>query len=109
MHIHRQEHFHHQIPHSVAFQATLQAGRNTILVRLEEVAVRECPYAMALQIGADAPAATPVRLPTLVEQVARRQLLERVFAAAYLDRDVYGRNDEVVVRWPDTLPRDAPA
>src|SRR3954447_4904148 len=53
-HIHRQEHFHHQIPHSVAFQATLQAGHNAILVRMEEVAVRECPYAMALQIGADA-------------------------------------------------------
>ena len=106
-HIHRQEHFHHQLPHSVAFQATLQAGRNTILVRLEEVAVRECPYAMALQIGDGALAAMPVRLPTLVEQVARRQLLERVFAAAYLDRDVYGRNDEVVVRWPDTLPESA--
>lgn len=103
LHIHRQEHFHHQIPHSIAFPATLHAGRNEILVRLEEVAVRECPYAMALQIGAGALAATPVRLPTLVEQVARRQLLERVFAAAYLDRDVYGRNDEVVVRWPEIL------
>src|SRR5262249_5821882 len=46
---------------------------------------------------------TPVRLPTLAEQTARRQVLERVFEAAYLDRDVYGRNDEVVVRWPDEL------
>jgi hypothetical protein len=99
-HIHRQEHFHHQLPHSVTLEATLQAGSNRLLVRMEEVAVRECPYAMALQVG---DGALPVRLPTLAEQVARRQLLERVFAAAYLDRDVYGRNDEIVVRWPDTL------
>src|SRR5689334_16534194 len=33
-HIHRQEHFQHQMPHSVAFEATLQAGYNTILVRM---------------------------------------------------------------------------
>jgi hypothetical protein len=102
-HVHRQEHFHHQLPHSVTFQAALQEGRNTILVRLEEVAVRECPYAMALRIVERAADETPVRLPTLVEQAARRQLLERVFEAAYLDRDVYARDDEVVLRWPDTL------
>ncbi|MFL5804044.1 MAG: hypothetical protein ACJ8CR_20155 [Roseiflexaceae bacterium] len=102
-HIHRQEHFHHQIPHSVAFQATLQEGRNEILVRLVEVAVRECPYAMALRIVDRSPAETPVLLPTLVEQPARRQLLERVFEVAYLNRDVYTRDDEVVVRWPDAL------
>jgi len=102
-HVHRQEHFHHQIPHSVPFQATLQEGRNEILVRFEEVAVRECPYAMALRIVERAGDATPVLLPTLVEQVARRQLLERVFEAAYMDRDVYAKHDEVVVRWPDTL------
>jgi hypothetical protein len=102
-HIHRQEHFHHQIPHSVPFRATLQDGRNEILVRFEEVAVRECPYAMALRIVERSAAETPVVLPTLVEQVARRQLLERVFEAAYLDRDVYTKYDEVTVRWPDTL------
>jgi hypothetical protein len=106
-HIHRQEHFHHQIPHSVAFQATLQEGRNQVLMRLEEVAVRECPYAMALRIVDSAFAAIPVQLPTLVEQVARRQLLERVFEAAYLDCDVYTRNAAIVVRWPDWMPETA--
>ena len=50
-HIHRQEHFHHQIrSQRDAGTATLRAGRNEILVRFEEVAVRECPYAMALRI-----------------------------------------------------------
>jgi len=49
-HIHRQEHFHPQIPGSISFPAPLREGHNEILVRFEEVAVRECPYAMALQI-----------------------------------------------------------
>jgi hypothetical protein len=106
-HIHRQEHFHHQLPHSVTFRATLQEGPNHILVRMEEVAVRECPYAMALRVVDRAAAETPVLLPTLVEQVARRQLLERIFQAAYLDRDLFTRDDEVVVRWPETLPETA--
>ncbi len=106
-HVHRHEHFHHQIPCSVPFQAMLQEGRNEILVRVEEVAVRECPCTMALQIVELSAEATPVLLPTRVEQVARRQLLERVFEAAYLDRDVYTRHDEVVVRWPDTLAETA--
>jgi hypothetical protein len=107
-HIHRQEHFYHQIPHSVTFQATLQAGRNTILVRVEEVAVRECPYTMALQIRADTLSAAPIQLPTLAERIERRQQLERIFTAAYLDRDVYGHTDEIVVRWPATLAEASP-
>jgi len=102
-HVQRQEHFHHQIPHSVRFRATLQDGTNAILVRFEEVAARECPYAMALRIAEHAAEATPVRLPTLAEQVGRRQLLERVFEAAYLDRDLYTRYDAVTVRWPEAL------
>jgi len=106
-HIHRQEHFHHQIPHSVPVvldaPVTLQEGRNEILVRFEEVAVRECPYAMALRIVGLPGDRAPVLLPTRVEHAARRQLLERVFEAAYLDRDVYTRNDEITVRWPDRL------
>ncbi|MBL7183532.1 MAG: hypothetical protein ISS50_03675, partial [Anaerolineae bacterium] len=34
-HIHRQEHFHPQIPRSVSFPAPLQEGHNEILVRFE--------------------------------------------------------------------------
>jgi hypothetical protein len=101
--VHRHEHFEHQIPRSVVFRATLQEGRNEILVRAEEVAVRECPYAIALQIVDGSSAAAGVLLPTLAEQIARRQLLERVFEAAYLDRDVYTKYDEVTLRWPAEL------
>ena len=102
-HVHRQEHFHHQIPHSVTFRAALQEGHNEILVRMEAVAVRECPFAMALRIADRVGADAPVLLPTHVEQVARRQLLERAFAAAYLDRGLFTSNDEVIVRWPEAF------
>ncbi len=54
-HVHRQAHFSHQAPQSVAFSAALQAGANDIIVRFEEVAARECPYVMALHVaGVDA-------------------------------------------------------
>ena len=106
-HNHRQEHFHHQIPHSVRFSATLAEGPNDILVRLEEVAVRECPYAMALQIVSPAfegAAEQPqVLLPTTNEDIARRRRLEKVYEAAYVEKDVYARNDPIVLRWPDDL------
>jgi hypothetical protein len=35
--------------------------------------------------------------------LSRRQVLEKLFDAAYLDQDVYGRNDTILVHWPDTL------
>ncbi|MBI5032921.1 MAG: hypothetical protein HZB51_20565 [Chloroflexi bacterium] len=101
-HIHRQEHFHHQIPHSVSFQAKLKSGHNEILVRFEEVAARECPYVMALQI-VNAPAQAYVFIPTLHEGVARRQVVEKAIHAAYLDRDVYVWDDEITVHWPPDL------
>ncbi|MFC1976555.1 hypothetical protein ACFLXQ_09165, partial [Chloroflexota bacterium] len=81
-HVHRQEHFYHQIPHSVSVQATLQEGHNEILVRFEEVATRECPYAMALQIvglpADDVSQENVVFLPTANEKVARHHTLVRV-------------------------------
>ena len=101
-HIHRQEHFHHQIPHSVSFQARLAEGRNEFLVRFEEVAARECPYAMALQIVGLPPEAF-VFVPTFHEGVARRQTVERAIEAAYLDRDVFVWDDEITVYWPPDL------
>lgn len=105
-HVHRQEHFHHQQPRGVSFDASFSRGRNTILVRFEEVAVRECPYAMALQIAglsSENSEEAAVCLPTTIENVERRNKLERIFEAAYLDQSVYGREDQITVRWPERL------
>lgn len=106
-HVHRHEHCHHQIPRSASFQARLHEGHNEILVRFEEVALRECPYIMALQITGLSSEDTRVSVPIPVKAVARRQKLERIFEAAYLDRDVYVGNDLVIVRWTDDLTESA--
>ncbi|MBN1874141.1 MAG: hypothetical protein JXA33_07910 [Anaerolineae bacterium] len=112
IHIHRQEHFHHQDPRNLSFPAHLSEGRNEILIRFEEVAARECPYVMALRIEkpvtddqrptvrmTESPEMSVV-LPTTIEDIERRNTLEQVFEAAYLEQDVYARDDEIVVKWP---------
>ena len=101
-HVHRQEHQHAQIPRSVPFQAALEEGRNELLVRFEEVALRACPYAMALEVQGAAPGLRAL-VPTAHEGIERRQMLERVFAAAYLERDVYAYDHEIVVYWPPEM------
>ena len=103
-HCHRQEHFHHQIPLSISFDAYLVAGENEVLVRMEEVAARECPYAMALQIrGFDG----VVRLPMGSLNADRRRLLERFIQAATTRRDVFSYTDEITVSFPEDLPDKA--
>ena len=101
-HVHRQEHFYHQLPKRVSFELTLQPGPNKLLVRFEQVAARECPYAMAMQIVGATPAdSLSVRLPTTISPVKRRQLLERAFTSAQIRQDVFRYDDEVTVHWPD--------
>jgi hypothetical protein len=55
-HVHRQEHFHHQIPHSVSFQARLAEGPNEFLVRFEvplcNGAARRGPFAGSVRVRA---------------------------------------------------------
>ncbi|MBN1312603.1 MAG: hypothetical protein JXB30_14400 [Anaerolineae bacterium] len=111
-HIHHQEHFYHPIPHSVPIQTALQDGNNEILVRFAEVATRDCPYAMALQIVGlpdDAAQENIVFLPTTNEKIERFQTLERMFEAAYLDRDVYVGEDKIMLRLPEDMPAPATA
>ncbi len=106
-HLQRQEPLACQSPHSLSFPAALQEGHNEILVRFEQVALRECPYRMALRIVGfpSSRGSEPLRvlLPIPDQAGARRQTLERVFEAAYLDRDVYAGNEHILVRWPEDL------
>ncbi len=97
-HCHRQEHFHHQTPHSVRFQAALKDGENEILVRMEEVAARECPFAMALHLeGVEG----IVRLPTTVSRLDRRIALEKAFQAAIVRQDIFAFDEVIGVQWPE--------
>ena len=107
---HRVDHFHHQLPETVSFPAKLKEGRNEVKVCFEAVALRECPYVMALQLtdlkaeGLNSLDDFRVLLPTSVRPANRRQTLESIFDQAYLDRDVYSRHAKVTVRWPDGQP-----
>ena len=103
LHVHRQEHFHHQDPRSVSVQATLEGGWNEVLVRFEEVAARECPYTMALQIAGLADEQAPVRLPTYPSETARRQLLERAFDQVHTERDRSYRGHDIAFHWAEDL------
>ena len=101
----RVEHFHHQLPHTVKFTAQLEEGQNEVGVSFEAVALRECPFVMALQLADDADAEdVSVLLPSSVRPENRRQELESLFERAYLERDLYSRHAKVVVRWPEGEP-----
>jgi hypothetical protein len=106
-HVHRQEHFHHQDPKSVPFQAAFVQGDNDVLVSFEEVAARECPYAMALQIvapeGESLPDKMPVVILTNVSRVNRRRMLEQVFDQAYLEQFVHHKGNRIMLHWPDDM------
>ena len=107
-HAHRQEHFHHQDPHSVPFTATLEEGWNEVLVRFEEVAARECPYAMALQIVDLSDQAVPVRVPTDTEFVKRHVLMEELFDQAHIESNVMYRTETMGLHWLDDLKVGSP-
>ena len=116
-HCRRVEHFHHQLPHTVSFPARLNGGRNEIGVCFEAVALRECPYVMALQLTEHDEAGNALKqrsgsafdnfkvlLPTSIGPESRRQALESLFDQAFLDRDVFSRHAKVIVRWPEGEP-----
>ncbi|MBN1934727.1 MAG: hypothetical protein JW934_08670 [Anaerolineae bacterium] len=106
-HVHRQAHFHHQQPYSVAFEATLQEGINEVLVRFEEVAARECPYAMALQLElAGDEEQIVVRVPTHVDDLKRFQSLEALFEHAYVEENVLYKGNRIPIRWSDEVENE---
>ena len=97
-HIHCHEHLQ-PIPNRVQFQAQLKPGTNRLMIRLEEVAIRECPYSMALQVigfrarvGAEDKV---VRIPTCTPDPQHRLMLEKLFEACHIRQDVYTRKDPI--------------
>src|SRR5690606_14113269 len=72
-------------PATVTFTASLAEDDNEILVRFEEVAARECPYAMALRVVGVDPDDVEVRIPSATERTVRHMMLERVFEQASIE------------------------
>lgn len=101
-HVHRHCHFHHQQPQSERFTVILEA-ENQILVRFEEVAARECPYVMALEVTGIDSEDVEVRLPAGTERTVRYAMLERVFEQACIERVANHRGIVVNLHWADDL------
>jgi hypothetical protein len=98
--VHRQTEFSEQSPYSRSLSATLQAGRNRLLICFENAATRACPYVMALHVKHADTTSLRLALPSAMPLPARRQKLETLFSAAYLTQDVYHREDEITLHWP---------
>jgi hypothetical protein len=118
-HVLRHAEFHGQEPGSTSCKVQLQEGVNRILVRFEAVAIRECPYAIALQVCklTQDEGARPcsrkdgirVSIPTLIEAIARRGKFERAAAQTYITQDVFEVNDQIRLHWPADLKKSAAA
>lgn len=120
-HVQRQENFYTQQPGSWISRVNLKKGLNKILVRFEAVAIRECPYAMALQVckltdgltNKTEPCQTRdgirVGIPTLIEAISRRNKFERAAQQTYITQDVFEVNDQIRLHWPDDLEKPASA
>ncbi len=110
-HLHRQDSPSGGNPPRAVIPAVLQAGGNEILARFESLALPESQHAMALRVckpktRKSAKPALPaskirLRLPSTIRHPERRTFLENLFASAYLDRDIFGSEDPIFVRWPD--------
>jgi hypothetical protein len=92
-HIHRQENYPPNLL-STRIQASLDQD-NELLVRFEQVAVRECVNVMALQI-VDLPSkevekGISIRIPTKARYPLRHQALEQILEKAYLEEVVNHR------------------
>jgi hypothetical protein len=115
-HVHRQEHFCDQQPQSVTFKASLNKGPNKILIRFEAVTTRECAYALALQVihSVDGEASErakthrpkmgiEVTIPSLIEEISRRNRFEQAAAVTYMAQDVFEIDDQIRLHWPNDL------
>ncbi|MGC9522211.1 MAG: hypothetical protein ACP5HG_10090 [Anaerolineae bacterium] len=98
-HVHRSAAFgFHQDP----LEVSLREGANELVVRFEQVGARACRHQLALRVS-DPVDGVHVQIPTAIEDVAYRNRLESMFQRAYLDRDVFARDEMITVHWPEDL------
>lgn len=115
-HIHRQEHLQNPFPKSVEFKVMLKEGRNPILIRFEAVNSSECQDVMALRICQSADPDTNgagslisgihIEIPTLIEDINRRNELEESFETVYMRRDVFFQDEKIEICWPEGLEKE---
>jgi hypothetical protein len=103
--IHHQEHFTDRFPKAVTFRIRWQKGVNRVMVRFETAAIRESAFGMALWIAdfdtkAD-PEAKVVRIPSVAPSAKYRLKMEEIFETCHIRQDVFTRNEEINVHFPE--------
>lgn len=94
---------------SFSFPVDLKARDNTVLIRLEQVAIGQLALACALSV-ADAPEKSlKISVPTVssAEIIPERQALDRAYQSPYLDRAIYTRDDSITLICPEDTPMAA--
>ncbi len=99
----RQEEFGaHQLL-QVASEVSLVAGVNHLLVRLEQWAEGDPPFAIALRVQNAAQKRLKVRVPTSNQKTQLHQAVERLAQRAYIEQDLYAGKEAIHVKWPTSL------
>lgn len=101
-HVHRHARWGSDLQSST-LASVLHKDVNEILVRFEALTIRECPYAVALQLEGPAIGDLSVQLPTYHENARRRQKLELVYEQAHLEHMVSVRGAGVSFCWDDPI------
>jgi hypothetical protein len=107
-HIYHQENYSNDLA-STHIGVSLEK-ENNLLVRFEQVAVRECENVLAVQLvefpSTEAEEATTIRVPTLAFYPLRQQALEQIFQHAYLEEVVNHRGAHFNLRWAEDLEKE---
>ncbi len=102
--VYHHDHFSGASPDRFTVPIVLQSGLNPLFIRFENVAQGHSAHyftARACQSGSTDPLANvEMRIPSLIKTIGRRDRLERVFHSLYTDRDVYGWDQQIKLRWP---------
>ncbi len=107
-HIHHQENYSPDLV-STRIVASLEQ-ENRLLVRFEQVAVRECENVLAIQLvdlpSKEAAGAISICVPTNALYPLRHQALEEIFQYAYLEEAVNHRGAHFNLGWAEDLEKE---
>ena len=93
-----------QTPKTHSFSISLASGRNRLIVRLEDVAIRDAAMAMSLSVAGLPLDKARAFVSTVTEEPDRRQAWEQAFSATHMERSVFTRDDRICLVCDDDMP-----
>jgi len=93
-----------QTPRRFTADVTLRARDNTLLVRLDQIAVGDAALAFALRVEGAPAKSVKAKAPILAANGKERLAIERAYDATYLDRAVITPEDTPHLVSPDDTP-----